>query len=202
MATQFLSVWRSLTKKAAFHTQTLNNPLTIFLIYLHALTEIRRWWVQEQGASFGTVLQHCRPQDVYIQKSCNPPSGRHESEPKASPTGGAILFQVPKSGDAARYHQRNHHHLCIKHQLLSLLYFLIHILINYSYFFVLLFPLRAEWLWKQLEFMINHKEIVLFSRSTVPKSEQTQKPWGTKDVSKYSIDWLVCANKLHIGNSQ
>lgn len=47
----FLSVWKgfNLTKKVAFHTQRLNNPISIFLILIHALSEICKWWMREQG---------------------------------------------------------------------------------------------------------------------------------------------------------
>lgn len=58
VAAQFLSVWKrfNLTKEAAFHTQRLNNPFTIFLIYLHALTESRRRWAQQRR---GGSLEQC-----------------------------------------------------------------------------------------------------------------------------------------------
>ena len=124
--------------------------------------------------------------------------------------GAAILFEVPRHEDGANRQtqpcQRNHRTPSTWPPA-PLLYFLLNIFRNYSDFFCPFIPPsdRASWRWKQLKIMINHKENSSFSRSTVPNSEQTQQPRGTRDISKYSkysMGRLGCANILHVGNSQ
>lgn len=58
----------------------------------------------------------------------------------------SFVFEVPKSSAGGTSPSPP------RHLLVSLLYFLIHIFIDYLDFFVLLFPqFRAGWLWKQLK---------------------------------------------------
>lgn len=92
--------------------------------------------------------------------------------------------------------------LNIHHKLLSFFFFLYFLKSHFNklfrFFFVLWFPSQGQMVLKTTKMNDQSQINVSFSRSTVPKSEQTQKPRGTNDISKYSIDWLGCANELHI----
>lgn len=214
MATQFLSHLKrfQFDNKAAFHTQKTKQSYN----YFSDSSSCFNWdvWAVEAWAgevSSGTVLLRCRLLDIYIQKKAavlSPPAmtlNQKKQRAEISTGGAAILFEAPGHGRwASRQHSSARGTVAAQpgHQLLSLLYFLTHFFYRLFWFFCPFIALRKGSVAFKTAKNDNHKENSLFSRSTVPNSEQTQKPRGTRNVSKYSMDWLGCANKLHIGNSQ
>ena len=172
--------------------------------------------MQERGGSFGTAAG--LRTDLRSNKSCSPLPARDDLEHNAKKKGWNLNRRsshfVWGSQARRRCQQANtalpeesSHTLHLATGSSPLLYFLLNIFRNYSDFFCPFIPPsdRASWRWKQLKIMINHKENSSFSRSTVPNSEQTQQPRGTRDISKYSkysMGRLGCANILHVGNSQ
>lgn len=76
----FERVFKNMTpppkKKAALHNQRLNNPLSIFLIPLHALTrDSQRWWIVKgsgEDVSFPMALRLRVFRGCLHSKSCDP----------------------------------------------------------------------------------------------------------------------------------
>lgn len=182
MAKQFLSVWKrfQFDNKSSIPHSKLNNPISIFLIHLHALTEICKWWLQERGGFLWHRAATLQGGGHLHSKSCNPLPARDDLEPKTKRAKNLTwckqpfcFLRFPRHRDGRTGNTPFARGIITAtqpgHRLLSFILFLFTFFINYSDFFVLLFPpLKGNMALKTEEKkIINHKENILFSRSTV-----------------------------------